>query len=800
MATEPGGSRLARQAGPLPSRARMQAVARRTRSDATGEHAPDLFSVDPAGFAEEARHYWLEERGVSLRLSARIVQAIEALDSGRLVCRYLHGSSRLHAKIYLGRAAATLGSSNFTSAGLSDQVEVNARFEHGSEPDRYEELSAIAENLWSAGSDWSAELRALLEQLLQVVDWQEALARAAAELLEGEWAARYVAEGDAGGSPLWPSQRAGIAQALWVTKDVGSVLVADATGSGKTRMGAHLVRAVRDRLWSTGQIRRDLSVLVSPPSVEETWKREAVACGLTLETTSQCLLSRASAEGPRPEEEAVARAHILAVDEAHNFLNRDAARTRQVRASRADHVLLFTATPINRGARDLLAFGQHPVTLAVLATGLREPGVDSMVAIGGDDRGKRRVVRRFAPSAAGRAVALCSDALNEGLNLQGASALVHLDLPTTLRVAEQRVGRVDRMDSPHDSIEVWWPRDGAAFATRANELIVQRSVENAQLLGSNLHVPELSAGGLFAGGRSAGIASDGYPSDGNPSAGVRATGQLDEQIAAAEEPEAERWDGISDALDPVRQLVGGTDPLIAPALYEQLRRARHRIVARVSPVRSRRPWVFLAVAGSSDGAPRWHFLDGVDLRPTTDLDTVCRRLREELRSIPEASPLDDGAWAVLDRALDVAARNEIGLLPRRMRRALEQMSVVLESWEDAARRRGDEAAARTLRELAGLANPGRGNRGGLGGLGGLGRASTDPYLVAERWLAVTAEIREGWRERHRHKPFVLPSDVTAELVASPILVASLAEAFDGLPVLPPLEERVTACILGVPGA
>jgi len=31
---------------------------------------------------------------------------------------------------------------------------------------------------------------------------------------------------------------------------------------------------------------------------------------------------------------------------------------------------------------------------------------------------------------------------------------VHLDLPTTLRVVEQRVGRVDRMNSLHDVIEV----------------------------------------------------------------------------------------------------------------------------------------------------------------------------------------------------------------------------------------------------------------------------------------------------------------------------------------------------------
>ena len=48
------------------------------------------------------------------------------------------------------------------------------------------------------------------------------------------------------------------------------------------------------------------------------------------------------------------RAEILAVDEAHNFLNRDATRTRRLRQSVADHVVLFTATPISRGAADLL--------------------------------------------------------------------------------------------------------------------------------------------------------------------------------------------------------------------------------------------------------------------------------------------------------------------------------------------------------------------------------------------------------------------------------------------------------------
>ena len=42
--------------------------------------------------------------------------------------------------------------------------------------------------------------------LLQFVSWQEALARACADLLEGEWADRYLA-GDSAGKRLWPSQK-----------------------------------------------------------------------------------------------------------------------------------------------------------------------------------------------------------------------------------------------------------------------------------------------------------------------------------------------------------------------------------------------------------------------------------------------------------------------------------------------------------------------------------------------------------------------------------------------------------------
>jgi hypothetical protein len=141
------------------------------------------FASAEAGFTEEVRKYWLEEHGISLRSSAKVVQAIELLDAGRLRVRFVHGRTRLHAKVYVGAAAATVGSSNFTGAGLGDQIEANARFDKDTDQRRYDEVVQVAENLWSIGTSWDDQFRALLMALLRFVSWQEALARACADLL-----------------------------------------------------------------------------------------------------------------------------------------------------------------------------------------------------------------------------------------------------------------------------------------------------------------------------------------------------------------------------------------------------------------------------------------------------------------------------------------------------------------------------------------------------------------------------------------------------------------------------------------
>lgn len=301
------------------------------------------YSLKKSNFPQEVVDYWLEA-GISLRLCYKILIFKEMIENGRIVNRYIPDEkNKLHAKIFLAESAATLGSSNFSFTGFRKQLEANVRFDAQKEPKRYREVEQIAKNYWELGEDYNQGLLDLLQQLLQVVSWEEALGRACGELLEGEWAQRYIKNKYvSSGNELWPSQKTGIAQALWMVENAGSVLVADATGSGKTRMGAHLLRSIMDRIWSTGRVRKDITALVCPPNfVKEAWKKEAVECGLPLSVLSHGILSYEKSEKHEEILKTVRRAQSLAVDEAHNFLNPTSSRTRSLLGNMADVMVIL---------------------------------------------------------------------------------------------------------------------------------------------------------------------------------------------------------------------------------------------------------------------------------------------------------------------------------------------------------------------------------------------------------------------------------------------------------------------------
>lgn len=76
-----------------------------------------------------------------------------------------------------------------------------------------------------------------------------------------------------------------------------------------------------------------------------------------------------------------------------------------------------------------------------------------------------RALSLFAPRARRSALSppstrvmllIATDFASEGLDLQDADAIVHFDLPWTPLRLSQRLGRVARLGSPHESVRVWW--------------------------------------------------------------------------------------------------------------------------------------------------------------------------------------------------------------------------------------------------------------------------------------------------------------------------------------------------------
>ena len=117
----------------------------------------------------------------------------------------------------------------------------------------------------------------------------------------------------------------------------------------------------------------------------------------------------------------------------------------------------------------VIAFSQYAETVAALSRLLmsRQPGVAALTGraarVAGGRVSRAEVLAQFAPQT-GRSkinaaeqitLLVASDVLSEGLDLQSASVVVHLDLPWNPARLEQRVGRVCRLGSEHEMVFVY---------------------------------------------------------------------------------------------------------------------------------------------------------------------------------------------------------------------------------------------------------------------------------------------------------------------------------------------------------
>lgn len=210
-------------------------------------------------------------------------------------------------------------------------------------------------------------------------------------------------------------------------------------------------------------------------------------------------------------------------------------------------------------------------------------------------------------------------------------------------------------------------------------------------------------------------------------------------------------------------------------------------MARVSPVASPEPWAFFAIRGHKHGAPRWLLLEGARAVPVTDLADIAERLRDHLNPDPPSRGFDVACETWLATFLTAATTAEIHLLPRRLQRALIQMSQFCGRWSTEAARSDDIDTAARWTHIQHLTHP------------AMTEQPVDLHQLAESWLELVQPLRvEARATRRRSSRYALLKDIDPLLKIRPLDLAAVERLLAALTVVEPIEERVTACILGVP--
>jgi len=978
---------------------------------------------------KDVKEYWAGQH-YSLLNGGVVIKVIELIKEERVCFRLSDG---LHAKIYVGDQNTILGSANFSKNGLTLQHEANIRIENNVlkpvEQEQYRAIKQIAENYYQLGKPYNDTIIELLKNLLKLVTWQEALARAIAELVDKPWL-NDIPElyNKLNSLKLWPSQRLGLGQAMYILQTQGCVLIADPTGSGKTKMISTLQLVLYHWLWETGRRNRSYAVTICPPLVKDSWHKEFVDIEFSQSgQISMGALSYTKGHSHGTHVKEIRNANILVVDEAHNFLNLHSFRSMSVAEHTSDNIILATATPINKRPKDLMRliellgvdnlgdqeledfkalkkqrhiksnstefaalktyiekfivrrtktqlnklidrepelyinrqgkqcrypenlpqiyktgetkedqriareinrlagelkgliylqsimrpddleakdeqyhidlrlraakalskyniqakmrsskaallehlkgtdaaleeynfksgkdksgnvigtinklspvlpknqlktvcpewltdlpayqqvcreeiniyeqiaklsidlslsrelkkisellklFKEHALVLAFDSTVLTldflgklmrihhpDSAIEHHVVTGASTKTTvASILKKFdLGSTSQNVLALCSDSMSEGVNLQQASALMFLDMPSVLRIAEQRIGRIDRLDSPHTKVKVYWPLDSEEFALRSDKQLIKTSFDTESLIGSNFTIPD--------------EIMDQHLED---------VIRPEEMIQAIKENKDQEylWAGVKDAFTSVHDLYEGEDPLIDLKTYEAWKDVDASVKVKLSIGRSDRPWIFLAVKGTKAISPRWYFVDA-DKKISIELGEVCQQLRHHINATEHwEMKWSEAVQQELDQYIKLLLDNEINILPSKRKRAIEVAKFILEKQFKLAEK--DLPRRKLIRQVLQMFEPRIVNE----------EYNIDYYHFSQQWLdiftPILAEKKRAQKKKYKKVLSLLDLrkdksvDLTNEL---------LQKILNDAPLIVNMWSRVASCIIGLP--
>jgi len=202
-------------------------------------------------------------------------------------------------------------------------------------------------------------------------------------------------------------------------------------------------------------------------------------------------------------------------------------------------------------------------------------------------------------------IGLFSDALSEGIDLQGSQNLVLLDLPSVMRLAEQRIGRIDRLNSPYEFVNIYWPKDHEAYTLKTDKRFFD-TVNNVEAtIGGNIRIPI----------------------DLNQKAELKI--DIDKYQELLQQTMSDPKFEILDAFSSVRALYLGSEALISEKYINEMDEVNASVLCNVSYLESKKPWAFYCIKGEGTQSTYW-VLQKKKLSKSefiTDLDVISKELR-----------------------------------------------------------------------------------------------------------------------------------------------------------------------------
>ena len=291
----------------------------------------------------------LEENEDERRYFELLQDAVEFFEGELVNVRALKGPF-FHGKAYIGavpaldnlkRGIGVVGSSNFTRGGLVTTRELNML---NTDREVVQELISWFQEAWKTSVDYKGQFISSLKNYVTTRSPYEVVAKALYATYESML--DTSAENQKILSTLMPHQKLSVRDALFILEKYNGVVIADATGLGKSRISLSLaLNAIREG-------RKCL--LIAPTSViGTTWSQEFESTHLHIKTVSTEKLSSDPDYLNRDEFSDVG---FVIVDEAHDYrhasTNRYGALRDMLLRNRAQ-VVLMTATPVNNSLMDI---------------------------------------------------------------------------------------------------------------------------------------------------------------------------------------------------------------------------------------------------------------------------------------------------------------------------------------------------------------------------------------------------------------------------------------------------------------